>query len=136
MDDAHEVLTAQEVASFLRTDLRTVEALLADGNLEGFKIAGEWRVLSTTLADYVGREMSAAREDAYTRVLLDPRSWDDLVRRDPQTREYLEGRQFAEGTMGAWIKAALQAGDAERTSDNVIRLEHGHKETRKSGDTA
>lgn len=54
-DDLNEhVLTAKEIAWFLKCDHRTVTNLLKSGKLHGFKLGREWRVQVKELKRYMG----------------------------------------------------------------------------------
>ncbi len=122
MDETNDVLTPEEVAAFLRTDSPNVRQLLEDGDLAGFKIAGEWRVLSIALVEFLRRKTEASQQEALSRALLDPRRWAREVRRHPDQVAYLNEHEFEDGTMGAWLKDALRAEEQERTADNVVPL--------------
>jgi Helix-turn-helix domain len=111
------VLTVEEVAACLRTDVANVLALLEDGTLVGFKIAGEWRILSAALADFLRREMEASQQAALPKRITDPRTWV----RDPQLLALLNEREHEEGTFGAWVMDAARAEEKER--DTLAALE-------------
>lgn len=46
-------LTTKEVSDALRVPLRTVQRLLNEGELPGFRIGGAWRVDPTRLNEYI-----------------------------------------------------------------------------------
>jgi hypothetical protein len=59
--------------------------------------------------------MTYADDDLVTN-LGDPRWWArSLLNRAPDQVTYLEQREFAPGTFGAWVKEGLRAEDQERT---------------------
>src|SRR5882762_2611219 len=65
------VFTVTEVAAYLRTDDRAVVDLLASGELVGFKVAGEWRVLGTALRDFLKRRIEESQLEALRKSLSD-----------------------------------------------------------------
>jgi hypothetical protein len=123
MDQTNGVLTPAEVAAFLRTDPANVRQLLDDGTLAGFKIAGEWRVLWVAVVDFLRREMAATQQEALVRSLKDPRTWARGLQHDPDLVALLGDHEFEEGTMGAFLKAALRAEEQERSADNILPFE-------------
>ncbi len=118
MDDG--VLTLGEVAAFLRTEPVHVRQLLEGGNLAGFKIADEWRVLWVAVVDFLRREMAATHQEALLRTLNDPRTWARELQRTPELVALLGGQEFEDKTMGAFLNDALRAEEQERMADNVL----------------
>jgi len=49
----HVFLTAQEVADYLRTTLRTVRELIKTGKLKGIKVGKEYRISKRALDAYL-----------------------------------------------------------------------------------
>ena len=47
------VLTLAEAAEFLRLQVRTIERLAREGEIPGRHVEGEWRFLSSALADWL-----------------------------------------------------------------------------------
>ena len=120
MDEANGVLTLGEVAAFLRTEPVHVRQLLEAGDLAGFKIGGEWRVLWAAVVDFLRREMAATQHAALSRSLNDPHTWAHELQRTPDLVALLDGQEFEDGTMGAFLKGALRAEEEERRADNVV----------------
>jgi hypothetical protein len=116
------VLTLDEVALFLRTDPTNVRDLLSNGDLAGFKVAGEWRILRVALIDYLRREMAATQEAGLYRTLDDPHAWARELRREPEFAAQLMEQTFSDGSMGAFLQEALRTEEQERTAGNVYRL--------------
>jgi excisionase family DNA binding protein len=129
-DPAEAVLTPEEVAEFLRTDTATVVQMLDRGTLTGFRVGGDWRVLALAVFEYMKREMKKEQDAAFTRDLLDPRTWAREARKDRAFMGMLNETEYAEGSFGAWIKDALRAEDEERAraeqereAGNIVSLE-------------
>ena len=120
MDEANGVLTLDEVATFLRTDPVHVQQLLETGDLAGFKIADEWRILWGAIIDFLRREMEATQRQALSRSLSDPRMWVRELQRKPELIALLGEQEFEDGTMGAFLKDALRTEEQERSAGNVI----------------
>lgn len=51
MDD--EILTLEEVASYLKLTKKTAYRLAADGKLPGFKVGGSWRFKQADVNDRI-----------------------------------------------------------------------------------
>ncbi len=66
------MLTLSEVAAFLRTERAHMRQLLEGGNLAGFKIADEWRILWVAVLDFLRLEMATTQQEALFRNLDDP----------------------------------------------------------------
>lgn len=52
---AHDLLFPEEVAAALRIAKRTVYDLCKRGDIAALKVASEWRIPRTALADYLAR---------------------------------------------------------------------------------
>jgi hypothetical protein len=120
MDEAKGVLMLDEVAVFLHTKPVDVRQLLESGKLTGFKIAGEWRILTVAVLEFLRREMAAAQQEALSRSLSDPRMWAHELQRMPALVALFDGQEFGQGTMGAFLKHALHAAEEEGRADNVL----------------
>lgn len=57
-----EILTAQEVAKYLRIHLYTVKRLARAGKLPGFKIGGQWRFHQNEINQCFQSEKRAKKE--------------------------------------------------------------------------
>ncbi len=55
--DPSELMTPREAAEFLRISLRTLYRLLQQGDVEGTKVGGQWRIPRDELESYVRREI-------------------------------------------------------------------------------
>lgn len=67
-EQSDEILTIDEVASFLKAGKRTVYRLAASGKLPAFKLGGTWRFrrsdLDTWIASRIGKAMVDEDEGA------------------------------------------------------------------------
>jgi excisionase family DNA binding protein len=50
---AHEILTIEEVAAFLKAGKRTVYRLAASGEIPAFKLGGTWRFRRSELDSWI-----------------------------------------------------------------------------------
>ena len=66
------VFTLEEVADQLRVHRATVERLLKQGRLRGFKVGRDWRVTERELRRYMGLDQPAV-----------PRGWQPWMRDEP-----------------------------------------------------
>jgi excisionase family DNA binding protein len=58
---ATEVLTPEEVATYLRLSRKTVYRMARSGELPAFKAANHWRVRCVDLEDWISRRTIAGR---------------------------------------------------------------------------
>ena len=52
MEVKNELLTPQEVADYLKVDVRTIYRWLNTGTMAGVKIGDNWRILKSTIDNY------------------------------------------------------------------------------------
>ena len=116
-----DVFTVDEVAQYLRTDPATVEQMLEEGRLAGFKVEDEWRILGLAVVDFVKEASATSHMDVFSRNLVDPRAW-LRVMPEADRASFKEG-EWEEGSFGAWIKDAILVEEREREADNVVPLE-------------
>ena len=57
MDD--EILTIQEVATFLKIKEKTAYDLVAKGKIPGFKVGGAWRFKRSQLNEWIDQQAAA-----------------------------------------------------------------------------
>ena len=63
-DQSDEILTIDEVATYLKAGKRTVYRLAASGKLPGFKLGGTWRFRRGDLDQWIARRISKAVDDS------------------------------------------------------------------------
>ena len=115
-----EILTADEVAEFLRVTPARVRELLDSGALVGFKVGGEWRIVAAEVTAFLERETQRTQLQTLGRELADPHIWARQLQQFPELRKSLEWKKFAEGTMGAFLKEALRQAKLEAKAENVV----------------
>ena len=113
------ILKVEEVADFLRTQPIHVLRLLESGKIAGFKVAGEWRIASAALLEFLRSEMEATQQEVLQRNLSDPREWAKQLQRMPEYRAFLEEQEFDENTFGAFLKRGLRTLEQESGPHNV-----------------
>jgi hypothetical protein len=118
----NEVLTLKEVAEFLRTDIRTTTKLLESGELTGFRVNEEWRVLAPALIKFLGDQTEQEQQKIILRELSDPKSWARNLRKDPQFESEIRTTDFLEGTMGAFLKRGLTELEARGRAGNIVYI--------------
>lgn len=62
-DKPDEILTIDEVASFLKASKRTFYRLAANGKLPAFKLGGTWRFRRNDLNHWIASRISKAMAD-------------------------------------------------------------------------
>ena len=123
MNKPPEILTIDEVAAYLRSDASGVRQLLDEGRLAGFKIGGEWRVLSSAVVKFVEGATFDAQRQSFARVAADPRLWGRDVLDDPEQAALLREHEFPDGSTGAVLKETLRVEELESSAGNIVRLE-------------
>jgi len=114
------ILTIEEVASFLRTEPALIESMLQAGELQGFKLGNDWRIPGVAVTEFLTDRLKNQQIDSLRRSLEDPRTWAREVRRDPKMFDWLDGKEFAEGTMGNFLQKGLAQLDQEEKAENVV----------------
>ena len=71
------ILTADEVANQLRVSLRTVYRLIDNGQIEAFRVGGQWRITRVAITEYMRRNSTLA--SAKTQPLDDVPAKDDSL---------------------------------------------------------
>lgn len=61
MDD--EILTIQEIASFLKIKEKTAYDLAAKGKIPGFKVGGSWRFRKSDIDFWIEQNMRGQKND-------------------------------------------------------------------------
>jgi excisionase family DNA binding protein len=56
VQEAHDILDAEEVANMLRIKPRTVKSLAGKHQLPGFKVGGQWRFRREAIEEYIRRQ--------------------------------------------------------------------------------
>lgn len=62
-DQPNEILTVDEVASYLKAGKRTVYRLAASGKLPAFKLGGTWRFRRSDLDQWIASRVGKAMVD-------------------------------------------------------------------------
>src|SRR5437867_2632833 len=88
------VFTVDEVAQYLRTEPTTVGHLLASGELAGFRVEGEWKVLGAALLDFLKRRMKESQLQALGWGLSDPKAWAREARKNQELLRMIESQDF------------------------------------------
>ena len=117
-----EVFTVEEVAEYLRTQATTISNLLASGELVGFRVGGEWRVIGLAILDFLKKRMQDGQFPALRQALSDPKAWAREERTNPEFFRMIERQNFQVNTFGHFLKNGLVAVQAEEKSDNVVDI--------------
>lgn len=118
------ILTLEEVAELLRLQPEAVVELLELGDLRGFKVHGEWRILSDDLTAFLSARLQEQQLIALRRRLTDPRTQAaEIEKRHPDLAQQIREGKFAEGTFGRWLQAGLSQLSTEKRAGNVIPLD-------------
>jgi excisionase family DNA binding protein len=116
-----EVFTVKEVADYLRTDSATVERMLEEGKLSGFKVEGEWRILGLALVEFLKQASAKSRMDVLAQNFLDPRAWLRVIPEGDYA--FFKEGEWPEGSFGAMIREAILTDERERDAGNVVPLD-------------
>jgi excisionase family DNA binding protein len=85
-----QVLTIQEVATYLRLPEEVVLQEVSQGHLPGRKIADTWRFLKDAIDDWLRTQDSRAIMLSQAGTLKDDDRFDELLANIYQQREHLE----------------------------------------------
>ena len=121
-DDVAAIFTTHDVAEFLRVDTSVIETMLVTGELRGFRVGQEWRVIGLDLIAYLRRSLEKEQKATLARNLKDPKFWASEVAKHPEFRRQLENSDHAPGTFGAFLKQGLDAREAESRAENVVEF--------------
>jgi excisionase family DNA binding protein len=117
-----EVFTVDEVAAYLRTEPTMVTDLLVSGQLVGFRVGREWRILGAALIDFLKRRMEEEQFAVLMRALSDPKTWALGARKHPEFLSMIKGQEFRGNTFGSFLKRGLAALEAEERTTNVVDI--------------
>jgi excisionase family DNA binding protein len=68
------IMTAKEVADYLRCHISTVYRLAKNGKLPGFRLGADWRFREDALQNWLDVELNTASESELQEMGLDARS--------------------------------------------------------------
>ena len=68
------IMTAKEVADYLRCHISTVYRLAKNGKLPGFRLGADWRFREDALQNWLDVELNSANESELQALGLDARS--------------------------------------------------------------
>ncbi len=60
MDD--DILTIQEISKYLKLKEKTAYALVASGNIPGFKVGGSWRFRKSEIEKWIKSQESSSAD--------------------------------------------------------------------------
>lgn len=101
------VLSTTECAQILRLDGHTVVTLLESGELRGLTVAGQWRVTTAQVVDFLAERSQATAMEVLARQLSAPEGWARELRRCPQFMEQIQQADYDEGTFGRFLQDTL-----------------------------
>lgn len=61
----NDILTIEEVSSYLRLNIKTTYKLAKEGRIPGFKIAGTWRFRAGDIHEYIMNQIRLHRAGFY-----------------------------------------------------------------------
>jgi len=68
------IMTAKEVADYLRCHISTVYRLAKNGKLPGFRLGADWRFREDALQNWLDVELTSANDSELQELGLDARS--------------------------------------------------------------
>ncbi len=119
-----QILSVEQVAELLQVDVAAVLSVIKRGQLPSLLLGDAVRVRRADLEAYVDEAIRSRQLEAVARMLRDPRAWAKQLDTDPTFKAEILGSDPEPGTMGAFLKEAATASDAERAAGNVVDL-HG-----------
>jgi len=109
--------TVDEVASLLRTDAKSVETILESGELDGFKIGNEWKVRTESVVGFLKQQITDQRMKSLIINLQKPEVWARELKRFPELPRLIKETQYEAGSMGAFLKDAMDENKPKRNAN-------------------
>lgn len=98
-------LTIDGLAAILELRTDQVEGLLTSGEMPFFRIAGEVRILTSDVTDYITQSRSAANAETVTAVLMNHSAWRSHIQGAPAIPATLASTE--QGTFGRLLADSL-----------------------------
>ncbi len=115
--------TAEEVASLLRTDVKTVETILESGELDGFKIGNEWKIRTESIIDFLKNRITDQRMQSLRNNLQKPEAWGRELRQFPELMEEIYETNYDEGSFGAFLKGIIDDDEPKEDEKKEAEME-------------
>ena len=116
------LVTAEEVASLLRTDIKTVITFLESGELDGFKIGNDWRVRKDSINIFLNNRITDQRMSSLTSNLQKPEIWARELKNFPGLKKQIAETDYDEGSLGAFLKTIIDENRYEQKGNNSSSL--------------
>lgn len=116
----HIILLPQEVAVILRCSESQVSQLLEAGAIAAFRVAGEWRVPSQAVLNYLTERVAADQLKLFSRNVLDPKTWAAVLDDMPDFRREVEQTVYEDNTFGAFLQQGLAELSAQRAAKKKL----------------
>ena len=94
----HIVLLPAEVAIILRCPESEIQKLLDAGSIAAFRVAGEWRVPSQAVINYLAERIRDDQLQLLARNVLDPKAWASALRDMPDFERKIRDTQSTRPT--------------------------------------
>lgn len=115
--------TAEEVASLLRTDVKTVETILESGELDGFKIGNEWKIRTESIIDFLKNRITDQRMQSLRNNLQKPEVWGRELRQFPELMEEIYETNYDEGSFGAFLEGIIDDDEPKEDEKKEAEME-------------
>ena len=96
------LLTPDEVAHLLRVARTDVLAMLEQGTLSGMPVAGEWRIRSDSVHDFLREGLERENTRAIEEAFNEPARWAKALREFPDLVANIEAGEHPPDSMGAF----------------------------------
>lgn len=116
--DPMRIMTAPEVAGYLRIDEATVRSLIRKGTIPHFEVAGEPRVQHGALVQWLQSEMESASLNTLRQELERPGAWKRALEQNPELSDRVQTGKYEEGTFGAFLKGLAEGREVRPRSSS------------------
>ncbi len=114
------VFTPGECAQVLHVDEQAVIDLLESGRLRGLSVAGEWRVTSGQVTEFLHEQSRAKELEGFARRISDPKVWATKLQGMPEMMKEIQTGEYAEGSIGKFLQDSLET--VEEDGDNTSEV--------------
>ena len=122
------LLTPDEAAELLRVASGDVIAMIEAGDLAGLKVAGQWRLTSESVKDFVVKGLKKQNLKALERAFSDQSRWARIIEEDPKFAQSIADGNFEPNSMGAFLQEVLRVSGASKEGKVVpIRGKSGEE---------
>ena len=124
------LVTVEEIASLLRTNVKVVESILESGEIDGLKIGDEWKIRSESIIEFLKNHITDQRTHFLRNNLQKPEVWKRELKRFPELKEQIYITDYDEGSFGAFLKEIIKSDGPKVNEKKVDEVEISSSEKR------